>query len=100
MFLTSINPVWGIRNLKYAILDFLSGVIIPIAFLPGWLQRILDFLPFSSINYFPVIIYLGKVSNVEVLRTLMIQIVWIFVLFLLSKLLWNKAIKRLTLLGG
>lgn len=95
-----VTNIWGIRNLKYAILDFLSGVIIPIAFLPGWLQHILDFVPFSSINYFPVIIYLGKISNAEVLRTLMIQIVWIFVLFLLSKLLWNKAIKRLTLLGG
>lgn len=95
-----VTNIWGIRNLKYAIMDFLSGVIIPIAFLPMWLQKILDFVPFSSISYFPVLIYLGKVTGSGIVFTLVLQVIWIGILYLISILLWNKATRRLTILGG
>lgn len=95
-----VTNIWGIRNLKYAVLDFLSGAIVPIAFLPHVIQRIMDFVPFASINYVPVTIYLGKVSGLNILKTLIMQSVWIFLLFILSNILWNKATKRLTILGG
>ncbi len=95
-----VTNIWGIRNLKYAIMDFLSGAIIPIAFLPMWLQNIMDFVPFASINYFPVLIYLGKVSGTKIAFTLILQVIWIVILFFISILLWRKATKRLTILGG
>lgn len=95
-----VTNIWGIRNLKYAIMDFLSGTIIPIAFLPVWLKNILDFMPFSSISYFPVLIYLGKVSGTKIIYTLILQIGWILILYILSMFLWSRATKRLTILGG
>jgi len=95
-----VTGMWGLRNLKRAILSFISGELIPIAFFPLWFQKGLRLLPFSSMNYTPVMIYLKKLTGAELIQTLATQIVWIFILFFISRWMWNKAIKHLTILGG
>lgn len=95
-----VTNIWGIRNLKYALLDFLSGSIVPLAFLPLCIQKVMKFVPFSSVNYVPVTIYLGKVTGSELYKILGTQVLWIVILYIISLFVWNKAIKRLSILGG
>ncbi len=95
-----VTNLWGFRNMKGAILGFFSGQLIPLAFFPGWLQTILNFVPFGAINYTPVMIYLEKLSGYKAIEAIAVQIVWIIILFFLNKFVWNKAINRLTILGG
>jgi ABC-2 type transport system permease protein len=95
-----VTNMWGLSHLKEAALLFFSGQLIPIAFFPEAVQKIMQFFPFSSLNYIPVLIYLKKVSGIELLKALGVQFLWIALLFLLSKWMWNRAISKLVILGG
>jgi ABC-2 type transport system permease protein len=95
-----VTNMWGILHLKEALLLFFSGQLIPIAFFPNILQRIVQLFPFSSLNYIPVLIYLNKLTGVALIKSLGIQILWIVLLYLLSRWLWNRAINKLIILGG
>lgn len=95
-----VTNMWGISHLKDAALLFFSGQLIPIAFFPLVLQKVMQFFPFSSLNYIPVMIYLNKITGAELLQSLGIQLLWIVLLYLLSRWLWNRAINKLVILGG
>jgi ABC-2 type transport system permease protein len=92
--------IWGVTYIKFAITRFLSGELIPIVFFPFWVQNILKFMPFTSLNYSPVMICLGKMGLKQNINLLLLQIVWIALLFISSRWVWHKAIRRLTILGG
>lgn len=92
--------IWGLSHVKYAVRRFLSGELIPILFFPLWAQKVLLFLPFSVMNYTPVMIYLRKYTGIELLKALGIQMIWVMFLFVLSQWLWKKAMQKLTILGG
>lgn len=95
-----ITNLWGVWNLKRGILGLLSGEIIPIAFFPVWMQNGLQFIPFGSMNYIPLMIYLKKITGIALIQALAIQLLWIIFMVTFSFWIWNKAIKRLTILGG
>ena len=95
-----VTYIWGFMVLKSTILRFISGELIPIAFFPAIIVDILKFLPFSSMNYTPVMIYMEKFAGQDLVFALAVQVVWIIILYILVKILWGKAVKKLTILGG
>lgn len=96
----SFTNLWGISQIQGAIIEFCSGTLIPLVFFPFWLQSTLKFVPFSSMNYTPIMIYLGKLKGYDLINSLLVQVVWIIILALLSKWMWNNSMKKLTILGG
>ena len=92
--------MFGMSMAKNALTAFLTGQMIPISFFPGTLQKIFDFLPFSSMIYTPVMIYLGKYTGNGLFFILLRQLVWIIILYILGTVLWGKITKRLVILGG
>lgn len=78
----------------------LSGTLIPIVFFPDIIAKLFNFLPFSSITSTPTLIYLGKLSSIEIIKGLSLQVVWIVIFYFVSKWIWNKLIKQVTILGG
>ena len=86
--------------LKNSIINFLSGMLIPLAFMPDFLRKTLEYMPFSSMNYTPVMIYMGKYSIYETVFRLLVQAVWAVIIYALSKIIWLGAIKRLSVQGG
>lgn len=95
-----VTYIWGFMLCKGVILKFFSGELIPIIFFPSAVQKVLQYLPFSSINYTPVMIYMEKFTVNELVSALLIQIIWVVILFVAMNVLWKSAIKRLTVLGG
>lgn len=95
-----IKYLWGANMMKNCIVGFLSGSIIPLAFLPKPLETVFLFLPFASLNYTPVMIYMGMYSGVTLLYYLGLQLFWVAFFWGLSKLLWNVSIKHLSIQGG
>lgn len=95
-----IKYLWGANLMKNCIVGFLSGATIPLAFLPEVLEKIFLLLPFASLNYTPVMIYMGMYSGTELLYYLGLQVFWVLAFWGLSKLLWNIATKRLCVQGG
>ena len=92
--------IFGMLLVKEALLGFLMGQLIPISFFPAAVQRVFDFLPFSSMVYTPVMIYLGKYSAAEQAFVMLRQVVWIVILYALGSLIWKQVTKRLVVLGG
>ena len=95
-----ITNMWGLSQIMQAIVNLLSGTLIPIAFFPKWAQAITNLFPFSSTIYTPSMIYLGKINGMNILFSLGIQIFWVVVLMFVSKKMWKALIKSLTILGG
>lgn len=94
------NYIFGLLMVKDALLSFLTGQLIPLSFFPEAVQSIFDFLPFSSMVYTPVMIYLGKYEGLELMFVLARQAVWVVLLYLLGSLIWKKVTRRLEVLGG
>lgn len=92
--------IFGIQMIKQAIMGFLTGQLIPISFFPEVLRRIFDYLPFSSMVYTPVMIYLGKYSEEVLWFMLLRQAIWVVLLYVLGSLVWKQVTKRLVILGG
>ena len=95
-----LKYIWGSNMLKNTIVGFLSGSILPIAFMPGPMAAILNFLPFASLCYNPVMIYLGMYSPVQILWSFALQIFWLLFFYFLQKVIWNACVKRLSSQGG
>ncbi|MGM9669655.1 MAG: ABC transporter permease [Faecousia sp.] len=90
----------GLFLIRSAVLSFLTGQLIPLTFFPEVVQRIFRLLPFSSMVYTPVMIYLGKLQGREMVLALATQAVWVVLLYLLGSFCWKRITKRLVVLGG
>ena len=91
---------FGINMAKNVVARFFSGSIIPLTFFPPMIEHVFQLLPFSSMNYTPTMIYLGKITGFELIQAISLQLVWIVIFCVINKVLWNHAIKKLTILGG
>lgn len=92
--------IFGMMMAKAALLSFLTGQLIPLSFFPQEVQKLFDYLPFSSMIYTPVMIYLGKYSGNELIFVLVRQMIWLLVLYGIGSLIWRKVTGRLVVLGG
>lgn len=92
--------IFGMLMAKTALLSFLSGQLIPLSFFPEQVQQVFSFLPFSSMVYTPVMIYLGKYTGNELAFVLLRQAAWVLILYALGSLIWKKVTQRLVVLGG
>lgn len=91
---------WGLRNAKNAIISFLSGSLMPLSILPGWMQAAANILPFKNIVYTPVMIYMGQYTLPDALIQIGLQLIWAAALWLIAKGLFAWAIRRVSINGG
>ncbi|MBS2969282.1 ABC-2 family transporter protein [Metabacillus sp. KIGAM252] len=92
--------IWGVQVLKEGVITFFSGALIPITLFPAWLQSISFALPFQAMVFSPVAIYTGQITGTDVYWTIAVQAAWAAALYILLKVLWNQAIKKVTIFGG
>ncbi|MBY5033855.1 ABC-2 family transporter protein [Streptococcus gallolyticus] len=92
--------LWGSNLLKNSIVAFLSGSLIPLAFFPTIVAKILSILPFSSLVYAPVMIFIGKYNLQETFFALGLQVFWLLFFVGLSQLVWKAVQGHLTVQGG
>jgi len=86
---------WSIQFLFIMIIgEFLSGSAFPLDILPLGVQKVLSYLPFSYLVFFPLQVYLGKISGLLMGRGLLIALVWAVLLVIILRFVWNKGIKR------
>ncbi|WP_141434350.1 ABC-2 family transporter protein [Bacillus sp. 03113] len=90
----------GLIRAKRIFIDFLSGLLIPISFFPGWAQEIVKFLPFQGISYIPSMIFTNGFSQQEAFQAIILQLVWVIILIIPIQILWRLAKKQLIIQGG
>lgn len=92
--------LWGSNLLKNCIVGFLSGSTIPLAFFPEVFRNVLSVLPFASLSYTPVMIYMGMYTGWDIVFYLGLQIFWCIAFWGMSKLIWKAVVKHLCVQGG
>lgn len=95
----TISPQ-GLRMMFTSMVDFLSGAIIPLPFMPGGVRTFLELLPFAGMFNVPLRIYSSDLSGAEMLRGIGLQCFWLVTLLLLGKVLCRAAEKKIVVQGG
>lgn len=78
---------------------FLSGELMPIDIMPGFLRKLAAFLPFQYTLYFPVKIYQGTLSGWEMLKGFAFALVWLLIAYWLLTVFWQRGLKRYEAIG-
>jgi ABC-2 type transport system permease protein len=90
----------GLARFMPVVVYIFSGILVPLPLLPGWMQSILDVLPFRGIADIPYRLYLGTVPASDVPLLLAHQLAWTIALVLLGKLMLRRSTRRLVVQGG
>jgi ABC-2 type transport system permease protein len=78
---------------------FLAGELIPLDVLPEPLKKISLMLPFQYTMYFPIKIYKSSLTLGQFFVGLFWALVWTSILFILSKNLWRKGVRKYEAIG-
>lgn len=87
-------------QVKKHLLRLLSGSIIPIWFFPDSLRAVLEALPFVYIYQLPLDIYVGSASTEDILRRMVIQVIWFAVLGTAFLILQRRVLGKVMVQGG
>ncbi|HHV13874.1 MAG TPA: ABC transporter permease [Clostridiales bacterium] len=93
------SPV-GIRMVAISMVEFLSGSVVPLPFLPEGFRQLIELLPFASMQNVPFRIYSGDISGMEIYTRAGLQLFWYIALVWLGKRLTAAALKRVVIQGG
>jgi len=92
--------VWGLQFMMLLILEFSAGAYFPLDVLPATIQSVIKLTPFPYLLYYPISIFLGKLSYIESIRVILISTLWLFAVFSVTKFVWNKGLKAYEAWGG
>lgn len=85
---------WGPRFCFEVFLEFCGGAYFPLDLLPDTLQRILSFLPFPYLVFYPLRIYLERGSFMTIAHCLAMQAIWIVVLGAMIHVFWKAGLRK------
>ncbi len=91
---------YGVIYMRQVITDIFSGALLPLSFYPEWFEKIAKVLPFQSIMYTPTQIFLGRTEGAQAVNMLLLQLVWVIVLWVFGYFFFRFAIRRVTIQGG
>ncbi len=105
VFCVSLLTFWtlngvGIAWSREAIISILSGTIIPLAMMPGWLRGIASVSPLRGVVSTPLMIYLGKAEGTEALGLLALSAGWLLAMAIFANWAWKAAFNRVEIQGG
>ncbi|WEK54431.1 MAG: hypothetical protein P0Y55_18155 [Candidatus Cohnella colombiensis] len=92
----------GTARVVNALLVLLGGTMIPLEFFPDWLRRICGVLPFQYIFYEPVQFFIrhGDTSIDAWLQVIVMQFIWIVVLYTIVRSIWAFLLRNIVVAGG
>lgn len=94
------TEVWGVMVLQYGIWQFFSGALLPLVMMPVAMQAIAAALPFAQALYVPVALLSGTVPISEAPQNWLVQLLWLVGMTIASRMIFNIAIRKITVQGG
>jgi ABC-2 type transport system permease protein len=103
--LVSLVAFWlvdvrGVVNLYVLTSNVLSGLLVPVHFLPGWARAAAYATPFPSILQTPVDVVTERATGAEALGLLAVQAGWAAALLAASVWVFDRGSRRLVVQGG
>ena len=77
-----------------------GGHLFPLDLLPPAIAGVLDYTPFPYMLFFPVSIWLGRVTGDALQLGLLVQLLWVVAAYALARIVWNSGIKKYSAVGG
>jgi ABC-2 type transport system permease protein len=77
-----------------------SGHLFPLDVLPPGVKAILFLTPFPYQLYFPIQIYMGKVTGTGLWSGLAMQGLWVLAAYGFARLMWRRGVRRYAAFGG
>ena len=91
--------VWGPRFISFVVTEFFAGGLFPIDILPTPLFILSQGLPFSYFIYFPLKVYLGQLTALQMFRGFTIGLVWMVGFWVIANFLWRRGLRVYTAQG-
>lgn len=104
-YLTAMLAFWvlEISTFVFILLAFerlVSGQMFPLDILPHGLAQAMMWTPFPYGMFFPVSVYMGKVTGAALAQGLLLQLLWVGATYALARLVWQRGLKTYTVVGG
>ncbi len=84
----------------YSLVSFFAGQMVPLWLFPQFLRALAEALPFKSVYYIPMSIYIGTLAGESALQAIGFQVIWAVLLVLVSRWAWRQVHARLIVQGG
>ena len=94
------DHAYGVTKAREVLTNFFSGAMIPLDLFPGMFRNLVWLLPFQGILYTPCCIFTGMCSMKECLLRMLLQGVWILLLWLAGSMLGRTAFGIISMYGG
>ncbi|MCR4422565.1 MAG: hypothetical protein GYA61_04560 [Spirochaetales bacterium] len=95
-YIEEVRPIYWIYQ-KFIFI--VGGLFVPLEFFPPTVLKIFKFFPFTYMNYFAAKMSV-KFDLHEYIIGFSIQLLYIFIVYFLSILIYSKGIKRVSIQGG
>ncbi len=82
------------------IVGFLGGGALPLDMFPSGVRTILYYLPFQYLFNFPLQVYLGDLTLVQVFDGLLLGFVWLVLFSILLNIVWRRGLRVYGAYGG
>jgi ABC-2 type transport system permease protein len=87
------------RTIFWITSGLFGGQYAPLAFMPDILQKISHYFPFRYAIYFPLEIISRPMSNFAISMGFIGQGIWIFILILITRVVWKYGLRRYSAIG-
>jgi len=104
-FLVNLTAFWSPNAVGFGRFFFLSGYVLsgmlmPLAFYPEFVQKLAYLTPFPQTLYTPIEIYLGLLTEPQIWAALGRQALWAAGLILAGQLVLRAGVRKLVVQGG
>lgn len=94
------TEIWGMSVVRFSLALFFSGALIPLDMMPDWLRTVASVLPFSQAVYLPVSLLSGITPLAAMPRIWLLQLAALAVLLPLSRFVFRRSLRVITVQGG
>ena len=90
----------GFQILYMVLVSLLTGFTVPVHLFPDWLKAIAEASPFPSMYQYPVDLISGRTIGAEVWSILGLQLLWLAILLVGTRVMTRLGTRRLVIQGG
>jgi ABC-2 type transport system permease protein len=94
-----MEDVTALQFIYHKIVFVLGGLLIPVDFLPDWLQGVARLMPFNMVVYAPAKLFVAW-DPAQFGFTLVLQVVWIGIAASALVLIFRSGVRRVSINGG
>lgn len=84
---------WPLRFLSMVIIEFFSGGLFPLDILPPLAYNVVRLLPPAYFLFYPMQIYLGRLSIQATIGALTVMVLWVVILVKITQFVWNQGLR-------